>query len=78
MLHGASAAQGLNLSGVLLPLGQIIGCLHPQPGFGIAAKGFLQAIAILAEIPALPLTKLFMACRVMPRKDATIVVISHF
>lgn len=42
MLHGASTAQDLDLSGVLLHFGEIRGCLHLQPDFSTPAKIFLQ------------------------------------
>ena len=59
-----------DLSSVFLRLREVVGGLRPQPRLGPPPKAFSRRIAISADIPALPLTRLFIACRVTPNTFA--------
>jgi len=63
---GIFDAPNLDLAYTLFRLSQVIRCLHPQSRLRAATERLLQRIAISAEIPALPLTRLFIACRMTP------------
>ena len=59
-----------DFSSVFLRLREVVGGLRPQPRLGPPPKAFSRRIAISADIPALPLTRLFIACRVTPNTFA--------
>jgi len=49
--------------------------LHPQPRLRAAAERLVEKIAISAETPLLPLTRLLRVCRVSPNASAASVIV---
>jgi hypothetical protein len=60
---------------VLAGLREVVGHLQPQPRFRAAAECLSRRIAISAEMPLLPLTRLLRVCRVTPNATAASVIV---